>query len=411
MDKFAGIANPFRPGAGHLPPYLAGREQETEQFRKLLKQGDVIFQNPLLTGLRGVGKTVLMETFRSRAHQGKWVWAGSDLTESTSLTEERLAMRMLTDLAAVTSGWEVAVERTPGIGFLAKFAKRGIPATFDFLWEMFSATPGLVQDKLKQILAQAGQWARKQGFRGIVFGYDEAQTLSDQGQKEQFPLALLLDVFQSIQKANVPVMLLLTGLPTLPTKLVESRTFSERMFRTIVLTRLNEKASREAIVRPLEDLPGRPVGFSDELVEAIVRRSGGYPYFIQFICREMFDDYLRYRASGRRPSHAMIDLDDIIRKLDDDFFAQRWARATDRQRDLLAVIAQLDRHAEEEFSVQDIVQKSQTLESRPFTSSHVNKMLALLADAGLIYKNRHGRYSFAVPLFDEFVCRQSSART
>ena len=410
MDKSAGIANPFRPGAGHLPPYLAGRELETEQFGKLLEQDDVVFQNPLLTGLRGVGKTVLMETFRSRAHQGKWVWVGSDLTESTSLTEERLAIRMLTDLAAVTSGWEVAVERAPGIGFLAKFAKRGIPATFDFLWEMFSATPGLVQDKLKQAFSQAGRWARERGFRGIVFGYDEAQTLSDQEQKEQFPLALLLDVFQSIQKAKVPVMLLLTGLPTLPTKLVESRTFSERMFRTIVLTRLDENASREAIVRPLVDLPGRPVRFTDELVEVIVRRSGGYPYFIQFICREMFDDYLRRRASGRS-SHVMIDLDDIIRKLDDDFFAQRWARATDRQRDLLGVIAQLDRHAEEEFSVQDIVQKSQTLGSRPFTSSHVNKMLASLADAGLIYKNRHGRYSFAVPLFDEFVRRQSLART
>lgn len=405
MDQSVGNMNPFRPGAGHLPPYLAGRERAIEQFERLLDQGDVILQNPLLTGLRGVGKTVLMETFRSRAHQGKWVWVGADLTESISLTEDRLAVRILTDLAVVTSGWTVAVEQTSGMGFLAKFAKRGIPATFDFLWEMFSKTPGLVQDKLKQILVLAGQWAREQGFRGIILGYDEAQTLSDQEKKEQFPLALLLDVFQSIQRAEIPVMLMLTGLPVLPQKLVESRTFSERMFRTIFLTRLSDDASREAIVRPTEELPDCPARFTDELVEAIVRRSAGYPYFIQFICREVFDSYLRRYVSGS--SHVAVDLDDIIRKLDDDFFVGRWAGATDRQRDLLAVIARLEHHADE-FSVQDIVQKSRTEGSRPFGSSHVNQMLASLADAGLIYKNRHGRYSFAVPLFGEFVRRQSS---
>ena len=408
MDGLAEFTNPFRPGAGHLPPYLAGRDRDIEQFEKLLEQDDVILKNPLLTGLRGVGKTVLMETFRSRAHQEKWVWVGTDLAESSSLTEERLATRLLTDLAVVTSSWTVAVEeRPPGAGFLAEFEEREIRATFDVLWKMFSATPGLMQDKLKRILTLAGQWARKQRFRGIVFGYDEAQTLSDQEQKEEFPLALLLDVFQSVQRAGISVMLLLTGLPTLPLKLVESRTFSERMFRTISLTRLSENASREAIVRPIAKLPRRPVRFTDDLVKAIVQRSAGYPYFIQFICREAFDIYLRHYVSGR-PSHVMVDLGDIIRKLDDNFFAGRWARVTDRQRDLLVVIARLEHHAKE-FSVQDIVQKSQTEGSRPFGGSHVNQMLASLVSAGLIYKNRHGRYSFAVPLFGEFVRRQNPA--
>ena len=405
MNRSVGIVNPFRPGAGHLPPYLAGREQEIEQFEKLLDQDDAIFQNPLLTGLRGVGKTVLMETFRSRAHQEKWIWVGTDLAEAASLTEERLATRLLTDLAVVTSNWTVAVEeRASGVGFLAKVEEREIQATFEVLWEMFSMTPGLAQDKLKKILTLAGRWAREQGFRGIVFGYDEAQTLSDREQKEEFPLALLLDTFQSIQRAEIPVMLLLSGLPTLLPKLVEARTFSERMFRTIFLTRLDGDASREAIVRPISDLPNCPFGFTDESVEVIVSKSGGYPYFIQFICREVFDIFLRNHVSGK--PLVSVSAEDIILKLDDDFFAGRWARATDRQRDLLSVIAQLDHHAEE-FSVQDIVRKSQSWGARPFTSSHVNQMLALLADVGLIYKNRHGRYSFAVPLFGEFVRRQS----
>ena len=214
-----------------------------KRFEKLLEQDDVILQNPLLTGPRGAGKTALMEMFRSRAHRAQWVWAGTVLAESGSLTEEGLAARMLTDLAAATSHWTVAVEeRTPGMGCPAASDERRTQATFDFLWKLFSETPGLASDKLKQVLALAGRWARQAGFRGVVFGYGEAQTLSDREREGEFPLALLLDVFQSIQKAEVPVMLLLAGLPTLPAKLVEARTFSERMFRTIPLAHTGASA-------------------------------------------------------------------------------------------------------------------------------------------------------------------------
>src|ERR1700741_2142140 len=89
--------NPFRPGAGHMPPYLAGRQHETSEFRRLLLQ-TTIFENLVLTGLRGVGKTVLLETFKPTAIQEGWLWAGTDLSESTSINEENLAIRLLTDL-------------------------------------------------------------------------------------------------------------------------------------------------------------------------------------------------------------------------------------------------------------------------------------------------------------------------
>jgi len=93
--------NPFRPGAGHMPPYLAGRKEEENEFRKLLKQ-KTILQNLILTGLRGVGKTVLLETFKPIAIQEGWLWVGTDLSESASVSEESLATRILTDLAVVT---------------------------------------------------------------------------------------------------------------------------------------------------------------------------------------------------------------------------------------------------------------------------------------------------------------------
>ena len=244
MDGIAGAANPFRLDTGDSPLHPAGREQEIQQFEKLLEQDDVILQNPLLAGLGGAEKTALVETFRSCAQQKKWVWVGTDLAASAGLTEERLAARLLTNLAAVTSSWRVAAERTSGMGFTPEFKEREIRATIGAWREIFSRTPGLARDKLKKIVVLAGQWAREQGFRGIVFGCDGVQTLSEREPEEEFPLALLLDVFQSVQRAGVPAMLLLSGLPALPPKLVEARTFSERMFRTIPQPQPSEGASR-----------------------------------------------------------------------------------------------------------------------------------------------------------------------
>jgi len=96
----------------------------------------------------------------------------------------------------------------------------------------------------------------------------------------------------------------------------------------------------------------------------------------------------------------------ITRKLDTDFFAGRWSRASDRQRELLWVISNTLPSSDSEFTVQEIVNRSSELLAKPFGSSNVNQMLAVLCDHGLIYKNRHGRYSFAVPLLDKFVRRQ-----
>ena len=110
------IRNPFRPVAGHMPPYLAGREHETQEFERLLGQ-DVILENLVLTGLRGVGKTVLLDTFKPLAIQHGWLWVGTDLSEATSITEERIALRLITDLSVITSSITVAHpgDQGPGI--------------------------------------------------------------------------------------------------------------------------------------------------------------------------------------------------------------------------------------------------------------------------------------------------------
>lgn len=391
--------NPFRPGAGQMPPYLAGRDEETKEFGRLLKQ-EVILENMVLTGLRGTGKTVLLETFKPMAIGAGWLWAGADLSESASVSEETLAMRLLTDLAIVTSSIVVAREEVPGFGFNAESSIAEHKLNYDTLVEKYKNTPGLVADKLKRVLEDVWAELNGRGVKGMVFAYDEAQNMSDHPQKEQYPLSLLLDVFQSVQRKETPFMLALTGLPTLFPKLVETRTFSERMFRVVFLDRLSEAASRDAISKPIRSA-GCPVRLSDSLISEIVAASAGYPYFIQFICREVYDVALQKPDKGQQLT---VPMTDVVRKLDADFFAGRWAKASDRQRDLLRVIAALP-NCEEEFTVHDVVEASKSL-AKPFSASHVNQMLVALGNAGLVYKNRHGKYSFAVPLLGEFILRQ-----
>ncbi len=235
----------------------------------------------------------------------------------------------------------------------------------------------------------------------MVFAYDEAQNFADHADAKEYPLSLMLDVFQSIQKKGLPFLLALVGLPTLFPKLVEARTYSERMFHVVFLKRLSELDSRDAVLKPVQD-SRCPVKLRAETVRLIVEVSGGYPYFIQFFCREVYDALLQKPAADKQ---APVPIADITRKLDGNFFAGRWARATDRQRELLAVIAGLP-NCDDEFTVQEASRYSKKLLRKPFSPSHVSQMLAALGEAGLVYKNRHGRHSFAVPLLGRFIQRQ-----
>lgn len=392
------FTNPFRPGAGHMPPHLAGRQKDKKEFNKLLNQ-DVILENLILTGLRGVGKTVLLETFKPLAIQSDWLWVGTDLSESVSVSEEHLAIRLLTDLSFVTSGITQTIDDHKKAGF--KNSKTEIIWNYAKLVEIYGETPGLVSDKLKFVLETVWKMVSQQlDKKGIIFAYDEAQNLADNAGKDQYPLSLLLDVFQSLQRKGINFMLALTGLPTLLPKLVEARTYSERMFRVIFLDRLSENETREAVTIPITQT-NCPIHFNDISIDAICHISGGYPYFIQFICKEVYDKWIQQNAAARELTG--VPVDEITRKLDADFFAGRWARVTDRQRDLLRVIAQMF-NSSGEFTVQEIVNES-NLTEKPFTSSRVSAILNSLMDAGLVYRNRHGKYRFAVPMFTQFILR------
>lgn len=171
MSAVPPFSNPFRPGAGHMPPYLAGRLEEKREFSRLLDQ-DVILQNLLLTGLRGVGKTVLLETFKPLAIGGRWIWVGTDLSESTSISERSLATRLLTDIAVITSQIQLQGEPQSLGGIRSRVEPTTQKMDFTYLTAVYEQTPGLHSDKLKTVLEFVWNVLRGLDVRGVVFAYE-----------------------------------------------------------------------------------------------------------------------------------------------------------------------------------------------------------------------------------------------
>ena len=400
-----GFKNPYRPGAGHMPPHLAGREEAFAEFVRLLSQ-DVILENMVLTGLRGVGKTVLLDAFKPRAIDLGWLWVGTDLSQTASLTEVNLANRLMTDLSVVTSSYTTPASARIGFDVGSDRSQDGVPLSYEELCDLYRRTPGLESDKLKGVLEYTAAILAEHGRGRVVFAYDEAQNLADHPPRDRFPMSMLLDVFQSLQKKGVQFMLVLTGLPTLMPKLVDARTFAERMFRVVTLDRLNDDHSREAITKPL-NVAECPVRFTERSIEIVIEQAGGYPYFIQFFCREVFDIVVQQIADD---AHVSVAVAPIQRKLDTDFFSGRWARATDRQQQLLWVIANLE-NADDEFTISELLEKAKVLLEKGFSASHAGQMLSTLANRGLIYKNRFGKYALAVPLMAQFIRRNYDGST
>ena len=391
--------NPFRPGAGQKPPFLAGRQNEQLEFMNIIEQ-KIIFQNLIIKGRRGVGKTSLLDSLKPIALLKGWLWAGTDLSESASISERNLSNRIITDISIVTSSFPAIDIENKEIGFSPIKEKSTITANYQYLTYLYDNTPGLSSDKLKCVLETVWNLIKTRAT-GIVLAYDEAQILKDQKEDKEYPLSLLLEVIQYLQRKEIPYLLVLSGLPTLLSNLVDTRTYAERMFHVLNIDRLDKIESEQAIKQPISDAKC-PVTFSDPAIDEIINYSGGYAYFIQFLCKETFDSYILQLKLGIE--YPAIFLEEVVRKLDNNFYAGRWSKIPQRQKDLMHIIAKVPT-AEEEFTTQDILEKSKELKEN-FSASSINQMLTKLAEHELIYKNRYGRYSFAVPMLSGFINRQ-----
>ncbi|MCL2713612.1 MAG: ATP-binding protein [Alphaproteobacteria bacterium] len=393
--------NPFSPGPGLRPIFLAGRVDEQRAFARVLDKllNKALEErswtgNILITGEAGIGKTALLAEFRRLVLEHQFLWIGSAWTEAAAVAEKDVAERLMVDLA---------VALAPIVCSGGDEVRAGV-SVLDDLHRIYNAEPGFASDRLKAVLGQVAEIISRAGRRGIVVAFDDAQNLADSTERQQFPLSLVCDVLANLQRRDpgCRFLLIMAGRPALPALLRDARNSTESMFQSLTLHRLTESETRDAIQETMAR-SGSTLTFPETVVACITEESKGHPFLIQYICRETFDAWLGTIGAGAVP---FVPMREIAAKLDLDFFAPQWNRATGRQQIFLQVIATLE-HAEGGFSLQDITSASHNLLRRPFTPSHAIQMLGHLTGKGLIHRNGRGAYCFAVPQLTGFIRRQA----
>lgn len=386
--------NPYRPGQGLTPPYLADRQREITSMRAAL--GDRFPQNIAVYGLRGVGKTVLSHAFRQVAAEQQWVSVRREFAPRF-LAEAVFAPALLLDLQtcleeiSVVAAVKGSVKRAWGVAQEVIGGLRVKYEGFELSYQAGAKTPvgRALEDDLLAALRRVSDVAHKSG-RGVVLLYDEFQELRDRPTDGEFPLSAFISSAAAVQQEGLPIMLVLSGLPPLIEHLASAKSYTERMFEGQEIGALRESEGRRALVEPARKADR---DYEPAAVDAILEETGRYPYFIQFYGRELWDaassSTIDVRAFKRSRG-------EIQHKLDTYFYRARYTRATPAQRQLLREIARIGETA----TIQ------QLLETTGKKHNAVQMLIRGLIDSGLVYRPDRGQIAFSAPMFGKFVLRQ-----
>lgn len=387
MDK---IRNPYSPGAGNPPPDLVGRDQEIESFDVAIQRLTIgrSAKSLMLTGLRGVGKTVLLREFGSIARSRGWVHSQIEATENLRFVEGvsilvhkallRLSARhrirdRLRKVREALSNFEVRYE-VPGLGdgvVVSPGASR-------------IAGLGVLDEDLADLFVEVGDAARKAEV-GVLLTVDEMQHLS------RPDMAALIVGLHRVSQEQLPLMLAGAGLPSLPGFAGEAKSYAERLFDFPVIDSLEREDAELALSRPADK---EGVAWAEDALELAYSRTEGYPYFLQEFGKQAWE-------IAKGPD--TITRDDVersspiaINELDINFFRTRLDRINDSGRNYLRSMASLGAGPYKSGDVADRLAK---------TTSLVGPVREALLKRGLIYSPRWGYLDFTVPMFDQYVVR------
>lgn len=383
--------NPYRPGVGVRPLYLAGREAPQRRFGAMLRAAPEQPASMRVTGLRGVGKTVLLEVFAEQAQQLEWEPAFLELQPAHNTDE---AIR--TVLGALLEQTRQRLSRLARLRAVAGTALRS--ASLSLSWEEISLSVSFGsgrEEELAQELYETVELALAKGRRGVVLLLDEAQLVRDERDRHgEHPLSLLIAPVVALQRRELPLALVVCGLPTLTGNLQRARSYSERLFRGEEIDSLASEQALQAFTRPLEQ-SGRS---SDSAVAAaVVAEVEGYPYFLQLFGSELWDAADLAGVERFTPELFDATRPDIYARLDRDFYQPRVATLTPAEQDLLAASAACPYPP---LRAADLNQASDK------TPGNVNVLLGRLVDAGALYRIRKGEYAYTAPKFRDYLTRR-----
>lgn len=393
--------NPFRPGAGHAPPFFAGRGREREAFAQWIN-GDSPTKCLVISGDQGFGKTALLGQLVAFAESSDWICCANDLSEASALSEERLMTRILTDLS-------VALSRRLDIGSdnRAQTQNSGSPdgraelqsLVYHALRQSFDAVAGDPSERLQVVLHKAGTLALQSQFKGILLAYDEAQFLS-WGHTEARLIARLLKAanIHSEQSDTVPILMILSGLLR-DAHGVKSRVAEQGdQVEVIDLGRLNHEETRLAIGAPF-DMHNLPFDINPDLILKATKLSGGHPFMAQVLGKELFDQLVAVNgllAPSDFPSQETIET------LETGFFAALWNKTNLDQQEFLRILADRDRARGQHFATGEIAD----LTASRFAESAWRNIVDELCGIGLLYRIDNEHYSFTVPMSEMMIQRQ-----
>jgi AAA ATPase domain len=384
------IKNPFSPGAGSPPPELVGRDPILEQARVLL--GRVKQKKPeksmLLTGLRGVGKTVLLNEIKRMADSDGYHTISIEAHEGKAFGPliAPYLRRLLYDLDRIAGAGDkvkrgLAVLRS-FVGAL-RFTISDFSIGLDIDPEKGSADSGDLEIDLPNLFVAIGEAAQDRNSAVAIF-IDEIQYFS---KKE---LGALIMAMHKIQQQQLPLVLLGAGLPILPGLAGESKSYAERLFSFPIIGALSQQDTAKALQEPAQEAG---VAFENTALDEVFLLTKGYPYFLQEW------GYVAWNLATTSPITLQIVRDArkaVIPRLDENFFRVRFDRLTPSEKNFLRAIAELGPGAHRTGDIAEIL-KVKVTSLGPVRAKLINK--------GMIFSPAHGEMDFTVPLFDDFMIR------
>jgi hypothetical protein len=389
------VRNPYAPGAGQRPPELAGRDTVLEQFDVVLER--VARGRPerslVLTGLRGVGKTVLLNAMRSQAISRLWGTGKIEARPDQSLRRPlagalHMAVRELAPrhrdperVDAFLGVLKAFALRSNRDG--AKLRERWQPG-IDVPASAGRADTGDMEVDLVELLVDAAGVARDVGV-GIAIFVDEMQDITEPD------VSALCAACHELSQQGLPLVVVGAGLPHLPAVLSASKSYSERLFRYVRIDRLDRAAADRALVAPAEE---EGVVYAAEALDALYTATEGYPYFVQAYGKVTWDHAPRSPVAA---TDVHVASPEAQAELAVGFFGSRYERATPAERDYLRAMAALAKSRDGTVSTAEV-------------ASHLGRKPSSLSPArdslikkGLVYSGERGTIAFTVPHFGEYL--------
>lgn len=384
------VRNPYAPGAGNPPPELAGRSVIRKDIAIRLKRLRLgrSAKSIMMVGLRGVGKTVLLDQMRRDAESDGIQTVRIEAPEGRSLPALLApALRLaLLHLSKKEAAKEYAVRGLRALaGFVSKLKVtfNDIEVGLDYEPEPGLADNGDLEIDLATLLEQVGSAARAADTAVVLF-IDELQYV------EELQMAALISAIHRCAQERLPVTIVGAGLPQLRGRMGEAKSYAERLFDFPEIGPLNPDDAREAIERPAEN---EGALIERDATNLIVEKTQGYPYFLQEWGKHTWDIA---PESPIRREDVLEASDEAVAALDESFFRVRFDRLTPAEKKYLRAMAELGPGPHRSGDIADQLGR---------TVSSLGPTRANLIAKGMIWSPTHGDTAFTVPLFDEFMKR------